>query len=148
MEPGFEPLHKIGLFALLPAVVMAHTLMQANRDRDALALIARLLGETSDPQVGMFVSELWRIRGELIAREHGGDAALAEDCLQAALRIAQGQEATLLQSRAGIALAKYFAERGRREEARTALTKSGVSGLADRAAPEVVAADELSAALG
>ena len=68
--------------------------------------------------------------------------------MQAALRIAQGQEATLLQSRAGIALAKYFAERGRREEARTALTKSGVSGLADRAAPEVVAADELSAALG
>src|SRR4029079_18309129 len=104
MEPGFEPLHKIGLFALLPAVVMAHTLMQANRDRDALALIARLLGETSDPQVGMFVSELWRIRGELIAREHGSDTALAEDCLQAALRIAQGQEATLLQSRAGIAL--------------------------------------------
>ena len=148
MEPGFEPLHKIGLFALLPAVVMAHTLMQANRDRDALALIARLLGETSDPQVGMFVSELWRIRGELIAREHGSDTALAEDCLQAALRIAQGQEATLLQSRAGIALAKYFAERGRREEARTALTKSGVRGLADRAAPEVVAADELSAALG
>jgi hypothetical protein len=95
----------------------------------------------------MFVSELWRIRGELVARERGGDTALAELHLQAALRIARGQEATLLQSRAGIALATHFAERGRREEARTALAESGVSVLADRTAPEIVAADRLSAAL-
>ena len=148
MEPGFEPLHKIGLFSLLPAVVMAHTLMQADRDRDALTLIARLFGETSDPQMGMFVSELWRIRGELIARERGGDRTLAERCLQEALRIARGQEATLLQARAGIALARHLAEHGRREEARTALAECGVSALADRTAPETVAADRLSAALG
>jgi len=68
--------------------------------------------------------------------------------LQAALRIARGQEATLLQSRAGIALATHFTERGRREEARTALADSGVSALADRSAPEIVAADKLSAVLG
>ena len=148
MEPAFEPLHDIGLFVLLPGVVMADTLARAGRDRDALALIARLLGEMSDPKMGMFVSELWRIRGELIARERGGDMALAEHSLQEALRIARGQEATLLQSRAGIALARHFAERGRREEARTALAESGVSALADRAAPEIVAADRLSAALG
>jgi hypothetical protein len=148
MEPRFEPLHKIGLFALLPAVVMAHTLMQADRDRDALALIARLLGETSDPQVGMFDSELWRIRGELIARERGGDTALAEDCLQTALRIARGQEATLLQARASIALARYLAEQGRREEARTALVEAGLGALPDRTAPEIAAADELSVLLG
>jgi class 3 adenylate cyclase/ABC-type transport system involved in cytochrome c biogenesis ATPase subunit len=148
MEPAFEPLDGIGLFVLLPAVVMVDTLARAGRDRDALALIARILDKMSDPKLGMFVSELWRIRGELMARERGGDIAQAEHSLQEALRIARGQEATLLQSRAGIALAKYFAERGRREEARTALTKSGVRGLADRAAPEVVAADELSAALG
>ena len=148
MEPAFEPLHKIGLFSLLPGVVMADTLMRANRGRDALALIARLLGEISDPKMGMFVSELWRIRGELTSRERGGDMALAEHSLREALRIARGQEATLLQSRAGIALAGHFAERGRREEARTALAESGVGALADRAAPEIVAADRLSAALG
>jgi hypothetical protein len=148
MEPTFEPLHGIGLFALLPGVVMADTLARVGRDRDALALIARLLGEMSDPQMGMFVSELWRIRGEVVARERGGDTALAERSLQAALRIARGQEATLLQSRAAIALARHFAERGRREEARTALAESGVSALADRAAPEIVAADRLSAVLG
>jgi hypothetical protein len=148
MEPAFEPLHSIGLFTLLPAVVMADTLARAGRDRDALALIARLLGKTSDPQTGMFVSELWRIRGEAAARERGGDTALAERSLQAALRIARGQEATLLQSRAGIALARHLAERGRREEAMTALAQSGVRTLPDRAAPEIVAADRLFAEVG
>jgi hypothetical protein len=147
MEPTFEPLYRIGLFVLLPAVVMADTLARAGRDRDALALIARVLGNTSDAKMGMFVSELWRIRGELIARERGGDAALAERCLHEASQIAHRQEATLLRARASIALARHFADRGRREEARVALAESGVSGLSDRTAPEIVAADGLSAAL-
>jgi len=98
--------------------------------------------------MGIYVSELWRIRGELVARERGGDAALAERFLLGALQIARGQEATLLQSRAGISLARHFAERGRRQEAKTALAESGVSALTDRAAPEIVAADRLSAELG
>jgi len=121
MEPSFEPLDSIGLFVLLPAVVMVDTLARAGRDRDALALIAR---------------------------ERGGDMALAEQSFQEALQIARGQEAMLLQSRAGVALARHFAERGRREEAKMALAESGVSALADRTAPEIVAADRLSAALG
>jgi class 3 adenylate cyclase/ABC-type transport system involved in cytochrome c biogenesis ATPase subunit len=148
MEPAFEPLNDIGLFTLLPAVVMADTLARAGRDRDALTLIARVLGKTSDPQVGMFVSELWRIRGELTTRERGNDMALVEHSFQVALQIARGQEATLLQARAGIALSRYLAEHGRREEARTALAEAGVSALADKTAPEIVAADDLSAALG
>ena len=65
-----------------------------------------------------------------------------------ALRIARGQEATLLQARAGIALARHFAESGRREEAQMALVEFGVSALTDRTVPEIVAADSLSAALG
>ena len=148
MEPAFESVLGIGLFTLLPAVVMVDTLARAGRDRDALAIIARLLDETSDPHKGMFVSELWRIRGELLARERGGDVALAERSLQTALQISRWQEATLLQSRAGIALASHLAERGRREEARTALAESRVNSLADRAAPEIATAERLSAELG
>jgi class 3 adenylate cyclase/ABC-type lipoprotein export system ATPase subunit len=148
MEPAFEATHGIGFFTSLPGMVMADTLARAGRERDALALIARLHGEMSDPQTGMFVSELWRIRGELTARERGGDAAEAERSLQTALRIAREQEATLLQSRAGISLARHYAERGRREEARAALAESGVRALADRASPEIFAAERLSAELG
>jgi class 3 adenylate cyclase len=148
MEPAFEPLDGIGLFVLLPAVVMVDTLARAGRERDALALISRVLDNMSDPKLGMFVSELWRMRGELMARERGGDIVLAEHSLQEALRIARGQEATLLKSRAGIALARHFVERGRRKEARIALAEAGVSSLADKTAPEIIDADRLSAALG
>jgi hypothetical protein len=73
--------------------------------------------------------------------------ALAENSLREALRISREQEATLLQSRAGIALATHFAECGRSEEARTALAQSGVSALADRAAPEIIAANKLAASI-
>jgi ABC-type lipoprotein export system ATPase subunit/tetratricopeptide (TPR) repeat protein len=147
MERASEYALSIGLFSMLPAVVMVDTLAQAGRDADALAIIARLLGETSDSGRGMFISELWRIRGELLARARDGDMGLAEQSLQTALRIARGQAATLLQSRAGVALAKHFAERGRREEARTAIAESGVTSLVDRSTPEIAAAERLSAEL-
>ena len=52
MEPAFEPTHGIGQYASLPGVVMADTLARAGRDRDALALLARLLGEMSDAECG------------------------------------------------------------------------------------------------
>jgi len=73
---------------------------------------------------------------------------LAQRSLQTALDISRGQQATLLQSRAGISLASHFAQRGRREEARAALADSGVNTLADRASPEIAAADRLVAELG
>src|SRR6185436_1637516 len=60
MEPAFEPTHGIGQYASLPGVVMTDTLARAGRDRDALALMARLLREMSDPEMGIYVSELWR----------------------------------------------------------------------------------------
>jgi hypothetical protein len=147
MELAWESALGIGLFSMLPAVVMVDTLARAGRDGDALAIIARLLRETSDPQRGMFVSELWRIRGELLARARDGDVAVAEHSLQTALKVARWQAATLLQSRAGVALAKHFAERGRREEARTAIAESGVTSLVDRSTPEIAAAERLSAEL-
>src|SRR5215471_4322557 len=51
MEPAFEPLDGIGLFVLLPAVVMVDTLARAGRARDALALITRVLDNMSDRYV-------------------------------------------------------------------------------------------------
>ena len=145
MEPTFEPTHGIGFFGAQPGMVMADALVRAGRERDALALIARLLGDMNDPQVGYFVSELWRIRGELAAR--GGDAAGAEHSLRAALRIASAQRAALLQAKAGIALARYLAECGRRGEAREALESSAIDALPDRSAPEVEYAARLASAL-
>ncbi|MEO5844076.1 MAG: adenylate/guanylate cyclase domain-containing protein [Caldimonas sp.] len=143
MEPAFEPAQALGHFGSLSGAVMADSLARAGRARDALALIARLHGEVSDPHTGLFVSELWRLHGEITATLGDGDAAEAERSLRTALRIARVQGAALLQSRAGIGLARHLGERGRREEARQALAEAEVDSLADRATPEVAAAERL-----
>ncbi len=148
MAPAFEPTYGWRFLSVLPGVVMAEALARAGRSRDALEIVARMLGEVQDPETGVFISELWRIRGELAVRERGGDASQAQRDLQTALRIATAQKATLLQSRAAISLARHLAERDKRQEAKAALAVSGVSALADRAAPEIAAAQRLAAELG
>lgn len=145
MAPTFEATLAYGFLGVLPGVVMAEALASVDRDEEALALIARLLDATETPEAGVFMSELWRIRGELFARGKGGDP---ERSLQTALRIARAQGATLLQSRAGISLAHLRAGAGRRDEARSALAEAGLDALADRGVPELLAAERLRADLG
>ncbi len=148
MEPGFGPTHGIGFFIALPGAIMADALARAGRDQDALALITRLLGEMSNPESGFFVSDLWRIRGELLARQRGSDGEPAERSLQTALRIASEQKAGLLRARAGNSLARLLGEKGRRDEAKFVLGQADASSLADRELPEVAVAERLLAELG
>ena len=144
MALSFETTLAAGFIGVLPGVAMVEALMRGGRAADALALVARLLGATATPEIGMFMSELWRLRGELVERQ---DLALAEHCLRTALRIATAQQAGLLQARAGVSLARFLAARRRRDEARRALADSAVDRLPDREAPEVRAAGELLQAL-
>ena len=144
MAASFETTLASGFIGVLPGVAMVEALMRGSRAAEALALVTRLLGATATPEVGMFMSELWRLRGELVEPE---DLALAEHCLRTALRIATAQQAGLLQARAGVSLARFFAARHRRDEARRALADSAVDRLPDLDAPEVLAAGELLHAL-
>jgi class 3 adenylate cyclase len=148
MEPSFEATLAYGFFGVLPGVIMADALAGAARDQEALALIARLLDESTTPEVGAFVSELWRIRGELVLRQSAGNAAQAESYLATALRIAAGQRAPVYQLRAAIALARLLAEAGRRDEAKTAFARGSVENLTDWNGPELAVAARLRSALG
>src|SRR6185295_8529703 len=134
-----------GFIGVLPGVAMVEALMRGNRVEEALALVTRLLGATATPEVGMFMAELWRLRGELAERD---DPALAEHSLRTALRIATTQRAALLQARAGLPLARFLAGHRRREEAAAALAASGASGLPDRGSPEVTGAAALRSEWG
>jgi len=158
MAASFETTLASGFIGVLPGVTMVEALMRGSRAAEALALITRLLGATATPwgqrppdkpvlesEVGMFMSELWRFRGELAERD---DAALAERSLRTALRIATAQGAALLQARAGLSLARWLARQRRHEEADGALTASGISRLPDRDAPEVAAAAALRSEWG
>lgn len=145
MAASFEVALASGFVGVLPGVAMAEALMRGGRAAEALALVTRLLGATATPEVGMFMSELWRLRGELAERD---DPVLAEHSLGTAWRIATTQRAALLRARAGISLARWLARKRRPEEADRVLSASDVSGLPDLDAPEVAAATALRSEWG
>jgi class 3 adenylate cyclase/ABC-type lipoprotein export system ATPase subunit len=147
MEPRFEATLAYGFLGLLPGVIMADALAGADRDREALALITRLLGESSTPEVGSFVPELWRIRGELLLRQSADNALQAENFLGMALRIATDQGAPVFQLRAGTALARLLAEAGRRDEAKTVINRASTNRLAEWDGPEITSAAQLRSQL-
>jgi hypothetical protein len=133
---------------MLPGVIMADALAGANRDREALALITRLLDGSSTPETGIFISELWRIRGELLLRQSVDNALQAENFLGIALRIATDQGAPVFQLRAGIPLARLLAEDGRRAEAKIAIDRASAVNLSEWGGPEVAVAAQLRSHLG
>jgi class 3 adenylate cyclase/ABC-type lipoprotein export system ATPase subunit len=148
MEPSFEATLAYGFLGVLPGVIMAEALADAGRNPEALALVARLLDESTTPEVGGFISELWRIRGELMLRQSAGNAPQAESFLGTALRIATGQGALVYQLRAGIALARLLAEAGRRDEAKMVIDCASAESLTEWNGPEIAVAAQLRSALG
>jgi class 3 adenylate cyclase len=144
MEPVFEVTLGYGFLAMLPAVMMAETLVSVGRDKDALALVTRMLDELPTPEIGIFVSELWRLRGELVLRQLGNDARPeVERHLATALRIAQSQGAPVYNLRAGISLARLLAETGRRAEARAVIDAAAIKELGDWNGSEALIANQL-----
>jgi tetratricopeptide (TPR) repeat protein len=148
MEPCFEATLAYGFFGVRPGVIMAEALADAGRDQEALALIKRLLEETSTPEAGVFISELWRIRGELVLRQSAGNAPQAERFLGTALRIATRQGAPVYQLRAATELARLLAEGGRRDEAKTVIDRAREKSLPEWNGPEIAAAAALRSSLG
>lgn len=87
-----------------PHVAMVDALARAGRSGDALSLVERTLETIVSPEVGLHVSELWRMRGELLLGEAGADRGLVERCLRKALDISEAQGATIYRERAASAL--------------------------------------------
>jgi ATP/maltotriose-dependent transcriptional regulator MalT len=148
MEPSFEAALGYGFLGMLPGVIMAETLAGANRNGEALALVTRLLTGTRTPEEGVFVPELWRIRGELALKQSAGDAGQAENYFGTAARMADKQGAAIYRLRAGTSLSRLLAEQGRRDEARTVLDRANASPLAEWEGPEIGIATQLRLELG
>jgi hypothetical protein len=148
MEPFYEATFSYGFLGMLPGVIMADTLAGANRNREALALVTRLLEESRTPEQGVFVPELWRLRGELVLRQSAGDARQAERYFGIAARMAAEQGAVIYRLRAGTLLSRLLAEEGRREEAKTVLDRANANPLDEWEGPETVIATQLRSELG
>ena len=143
MEPSYEAAFGYGFLGVLPGVILADTLASADRNQEALALVTRLLDNSSTPEVGSFISELWRIRGEMILRQSAANALQAEQYLATSLRIAHQQGAPIFQLRAAIPLARLLAERGQREEAKEVIERASAQSPAEWDGPEIASAAQL-----
>jgi hypothetical protein len=126
---------------------MADTLARGGRNEEALALVTRLLNETSTPEAGVFVSELWRIRGELELRQSAANAREAEQYLETSLLIADQQRAPVFRLRAAIPLAQLLAENGRREEAKVVIDRAGAQSLTEWYGTEIASVARLRSSL-
>jgi hypothetical protein len=107
----------------------------------------KLLDELSTPEAGVFVPELWRIRGELVLRSSAGNSAEAERYFETAVRIAENQGATVYRLRAAILLARLLGEGGRRHEAKMALDRAISERLDEWNGPELAIAAQLQSDL-
>jgi hypothetical protein len=143
MEPLFEVTFGYGFFGVHPGIIMAQTFTDANRNQEALTLVTRLLDGSRTPETGVFVSELWRLRGELLLRQSAGNSPEAERYLGTAVRIASEQGAVVLHLRASISLARLLAERGRRDQARTVLDCANANRLDEWDGSETTVAAQL-----
>jgi len=148
MEPSYEAALGYGFTGVLPGVILADALASADRGQEALALVAGLLEKSSTPERGPFVSELWRIRGEMALRQSAGNSGDAERFLGTALRIADKQGANVFRLNAGIPLARMLAEGGRREEAKSVLDHVNAIRLDEWDGPETAIAIRLRSDLG
>jgi class 3 adenylate cyclase len=143
MEPSFEGAFAYGFFGVYPGLVLAQALAAVDRNEEALTLVTRLLDKRSTPEEGIFVSELWRLRGELLLRQSADKALDAERYLGAATRIARTQGAVAYLLRAATSLAKLLVEEGRREEARTVLKDVVLDRSPEWEGPEFATFDRL-----
>jgi hypothetical protein len=91
-----------------PHVVMIEALARAGRGKEALALVTQSFDTLISPEVGIHVSELWRLRAELALADSVANAALAAGWLRTAVRIASDQGATVYMARAESALARLL----------------------------------------
>jgi class 3 adenylate cyclase/ABC-type transport system involved in cytochrome c biogenesis ATPase subunit len=148
MEPSYEATFGYVFLGVLPGVILADALASADRNQEALALVTRLLDESSTPDVGTFISELWRIRGEMVLRQSASNSQEAERYFGTALRIADKQGANVFRLNAGIPLARMLAEGGRREEAKAVLDHVNAVRLDEWDAPETAIAAQLRSDLG
>ena len=93
--------------------LMAEALAAVGRKRDALDIVAKTL-ERAASQVGLYVPELWRLKGELTLALSPTDRAEAERSLEHAAAMAGRQGARLLELRA----IRFWRSSGRQRTAR------------------------------
>ena len=121
METEFPRAYAVGPFFRYYAALLAEGLEKAGRFADALAVVRPALATVTEPGVGIFVSELYRLQGACLMHVDGASRDEAMRSLRTAVDVASAQGQPLLGLRAATTLARTAIELGGQKEAVQAL---------------------------
>ncbi len=121
LRSALETLHAQQYNLLIPGFIgaSAEGLRKTGRFEEALFTINGAIARATNSGVELDLSELLRIKSQILAARHDRESAL--NCLTEALTVARAQSALAWELRSAMALARLLAEDGQREQARDAL---------------------------
>ena len=100
---------------------LAAGLARQGRVDEALATLDAVIAEIELHGGSMYLPEILRTKGDILAAADGRDVRAAEDCLLRSLGCARSQAALAFELQAAISLCRLWASQGRMHEARTLL---------------------------
>lgn len=122
MEAAFAPMATISPFFFFDRACLAELRAKAGRFAGALALLDEALQGVEAPGVGLYLSEIYRVRGECLSLDRQHHEA-ASNALDMAAQIAKQQGARILQLRTAASKARLWTAAGQPRAAITELRK-------------------------
>jgi predicted ATPase len=115
MEAEYPRASAMGPLFRCYAMLLAEARAKVGRVSDALTLLRSALDTVTEPGIGIFVPELYRLQGLCLLRLDSHHEEEAMSSLQMAVDIAKQQNATLFQLKAAINMADAASSMGRSE---------------------------------
>jgi tetratricopeptide (TPR) repeat protein len=110
-------------FSFYSALVSAETCLEAKSVEEGLAVIAAIEATIQQSDIRLRLTELFRIKGELLNLRESAESSEPELCFREAIEIARKQGAKWFEMRATTSLARLLDKQDRRDEARTMLAE-------------------------
>jgi class 3 adenylate cyclase/predicted ATPase/ABC-type transport system involved in cytochrome c biogenesis ATPase subunit len=106
MDKVFSPVVSTGPMFRVYAAVFAEGREQEGRFKEALSILESAIATITEPGVGLYISELYRLRGVCLLQAEPAKADEAMHAIRAALDITRRQGASALELRAAMSLAQ------------------------------------------
>jgi predicted ATPase/DNA-binding winged helix-turn-helix (wHTH) protein len=121
LRAALETLHAQQYNLLIPGFIgaLAEGLRKAGQFKEALSAIDGAIARATNSGAELDLSELLRIKSQILAAQHDRDSAMT--CLTEALAVARAQSALAWELRSTMVLARMLSEDGQRDQARHAL---------------------------
>jgi predicted ATPase len=114
---------RIGIYGSYYLALLAEVYARVDQLKEGLRLLTGALTAVDRGGERTFEAELYRLKGELLLEQGGGEVCLqnAETCFQRALEVARRQSAKSWELRAATSLSRLWERQGRKDRARDQL---------------------------